>query len=74
MHLEDKKVFSPELGFPAVSLDVTSKQTHKWHFVSCKARGDEVLWERSAAPLCGVSEVSAHISSVVACHSWVWVF
>lgn len=33
----------------------------------------EVLWERSEAPLCGVSEFSAHVSSVLAHHSWVWV-
>lgn len=26
-------MFSQELGFPAVSLDFTSKQSHKWQFV-----------------------------------------
>lgn len=58
-------VFSQELAFP---VDFTNKPTHKWHFV---LKG---TWSvRSEAPLCGVSEFSAHISSVLAHHSWVWV-
>lgn len=62
MHLEDKKVFSPELGFP---VDFTSKQTNP-QMALCPQRHMvcEMLWDRSEAPLCGVSECSAHISSV----------
>lgn len=33
VHFKDKRVFSQQLGFPAVFLGFTSKQTHKWHFV-----------------------------------------
>lgn len=67
MHFKDKKVFLQDLDF-------TSKQTNpqmalcpEMHMVC------EMLWERSEAPLCAVPEFSAHISSVVACPSWVWI-
>lgn len=50
MHLEDKKVFSQELGFP---VDFTSKQAHEWHF-ALKGTWSVRCCGRDQKPLGGV--------------------